>query len=59
MATEDSKRKVTAILAEAKKERIKGRYYIYEQYKSQLQQVCEDSIQYERAIVELANALKV
>lgn len=51
--------RVKAILNDARKERIKGRYYIYENYKRQLQEVCESSIQYEHAIYELAKILKV
>ena len=61
MATTNSKSElqVKAILSEARREHIKGRYYIYENYKRQLQEVCETSVQYERAIYELAKILKV
>ena len=58
-ATQSSEAKVKAILSDARTERIKGRYYIYEQYKRQLQEVCESSVQYEHAIYELAKILKV
>lgn len=61
MATTQSKSElqVKAILSQARKEHIKGRYYIYERYKRDLESVCESSVQYERAIYELAKILKV
>ena len=57
--TQTTQDKISNILAEAKHEQIKGRYYVYEQYKRQLQEVCESSVQYERAIYQLAKILKV
>ena len=57
--TLDSHYKVKAILADARKERIKGRYYIYEQYKSQLWDACESNTQFEQACIDLAKALRV
>lgn len=52
-------KQIANIIAEAKRDPAKGRYYVYESYKSRLQNICESSIQYERAITELAKALKV
>lgn len=51
--------KVKDILQRAKKEGIKGRYYVYERYKSELVKVCDNSTQLERAVIELARILKV
>lgn len=51
--------KVKNILTRAKHETIKGRYYVYERYKAELQEVCESSVQLGRATIELARILKV
>lgn len=57
--TLDSYYKVKEILADARKERLKGRYYIYEQYKSQLWDASESTTQYEQACIDLARILRV
>ena len=54
-----AKTKINSIIERAKKDPRKGKYYVYEQYKSELQNICESSIQYEQAIYELAKALRV
>ena len=54
---EDTQKKVDAIIEEAKRDPAKGRYYVYESYKSRLQNICETSMQYERAIIALAKAM--
>ena len=59
MTTTAETTRVDIILGQAKKEPIKGRYYVYERYKSQLQAVCEDYNQLERALIELARILRV
>lgn len=60
MATiEESKTRIDSILAEARKDTRKGRYYIYEQYKSQLWDASTSTTQYEQACIELARALRV
>ena len=50
------------LLINAKHESIKGRYYIYEQYKRKLQMICDEFNSYEQydpTIIELTKALKV
>ena len=60
MATiEESNANVESILEEARKERLKGRYYIYEQYKSRLWDACISTTQFSQAIIDLAKALRV
>lgn len=59
MATTVAEIKVNQILLEANKEKLKGRFYVYERYKSQLLEVCESSEQLERACIDLAKALRV
>ena len=59
MATDNTQKKIDSIIEEAKRDPAKGRYYVYESYKSRLQNICESSIQYERAITALAKALQV
>lgn len=54
-----TEQRVTAILNRARQEKAKGRYYIYEQYKSDLQDACGFGQEYDRAIRELACILKV
>lgn len=58
MMTDTKNEQVEKILSEARKD-IKGRYYVYEQYKSRLQAVCTSSMEYERAIFTLTRILKV
>ena len=56
---EESKKAVENILARARKEKLKGRYYIYTRYKSELLDVCLSSSQLEQATIDLARALRV
>lgn len=56
---EEFSNRVKDILLRAKKERIKGRYYVYEQYKAELWDACTSNKEYSEAVIELANALKV
>lgn len=55
----ESKQAVESILREARSESLKGRLYIYEQYKSRLWDACISTTQYNQAIIDLAKALKV
>ena len=55
----EADKNVEDILRRARKESAKGRYYVYELYKSELAEVCESSIQYDRAIFQLTRILKV
>ena len=58
MATTVENEKVEQILAEARKD-VKRRYYVYERYKQRLQEVCESSSEYERAIFHLVRILEI
>lgn len=55
----EADKKVEDILRRARKESAKGRYYVYEMYKSELAEVCESSVQYDRAIFQLTKILRV
>jgi len=60
MATiEESRKNVEDILAQARAEKIKGRLYVYEQYKSRLWDACISTTQFSQAIIDLAKALRV
>lgn len=50
---------VKSILNSARKDPLKGRYYVYEQYKSKLWDVCESNSQFEKACIDLAKILRV
>lgn len=56
---ENSEVRINRILEDAKKEPYKGRYYVYERYKSELSGLCLTAIQYEQAIIELSRILRV
>lgn len=58
MAT-DSREEIKRILQEARIEPIKGRFYVYERYKLQIQNVSESATQCEQACIELAKILGV
>lgn len=47
------------LLDEAKKDKRKGRCYVYEEYKSQLQELPLTGIEYEKAICALAKVLEI
>ena len=51
--------KIKNILNRAKQEKIKGRYYVYERYKAELQDACGFGESYTLAAIELAHILKV
>ena len=51
--------RVKRILDEAKKESRKGRYYVYEEYKSQIQDIPMSSREYDQTIFQLAKILRV
>ena len=55
----DSEIQVKQILSRAKSEPLKGRLYMYERYKQELQEVCVSSSQLGTATVELAKLLRV
>lgn len=51
--------KINTLVEKARKEPLKGRYYIYEQYKSELKGICTTGNLYETACRMLADALNV
>lgn len=56
---ENMQKNVDSIISEAKRENRKGRYYVYEEYKSRLYDLNLSSKDYERACIDLAKALRV
>lgn len=54
---EDKEKYVKQLIVQARKDPLKGRYYVYEQYKRQLEEL--DAATYERACIDLARALHV
>ena len=59
VTVEESKTRIDDILAQARKDTRKGRYYIYEQYKSQLWDASISTTQFAQACIKLAKALRV
>ena len=55
----EAEERVEEILNRAKRDGVKGRYYVYERYKSELLDVAEASDQLEKATIELARILRV
>ena len=59
MAEMTQEKQIKDLLARAKKCPNKGRYYVYEQYKSELRDMNLSAGQYEQICRQLSNALGV
>jgi hypothetical protein len=51
--------KISELILKAKKDKRKGSYQVYEEYKQELQQIAKDSVTYGDTLKIIANALKV
>lgn len=59
MVETSTETKIKRILDDAKKETRKGKYYVYEEYKSQIQDIPMSSREYDQTIFQLAKILRV
>ena len=58
--SDNKEERIAELIDRAKREKLKGRYYVYEQYKAELQEICPGfGLMYDRAIADLARALRV
>lgn len=56
---ETESEEVKDILRRAQREGVKGRYYVFERYKSELIEACRSSLELEKATIDLARILRV